>query len=154
MTAGLRKRIFKIKTEEEFWVTAHGIFDYQKKNNQLYKEFVTLLGREQGTAGGYGDIQFLPVEFFRNHKILAGEKPVETIFESSGTTGVIPGKHYVSELKLYEESFSTGFNLFYGDPADYLIIALLPSYTERERSSLVYMADKLTKKPQSSKRVL
>jgi phenylacetate-coenzyme A ligase PaaK-like adenylate-forming protein len=149
MTAELRKRIFNIKTEEEFWVTARGIFDYQKSNNKVYREFVSLLGRERGTIGSFGDIHFLPVEFFRNHKILAGEKPVETIFESSGTTGVIPGKHYVSELKLYEESFTTGFNLFYGNPADYLIIALLPSYTERERSSLVYMADKLIKKSRS-----
>ena len=67
------------------------------------------------------------------------------VFESSGTTGVSPGRHFVSDLALYERSFFKTFRLFYGDPGDYLI-ALLPSYTEREGSSLVYMADKLIKK--------
>ena len=68
------------------------------------------------------------------------------IFESSGTTGVTPGKHFVCDLKLYETSFVKTFRLFYGEPEDYLIIALLPSYTDRVSSSLVYMADKLIKK--------
>ena len=68
------------------------------------------------------------------------------IFESSGTTGVTPGRHFVNDLSLYEESFLKTFRLFYGDPEEYLIAALLPSYTEREGSSLVYMADKLIKK--------
>jgi hypothetical protein len=149
MTAALKERIFNLKTEEDFWEATRGIFDYQIANNGVYKEFATLLRRERGKGGNYLEIPFLPVEFFRNHIILAGERAVETIFESSGTTGDIPGKHYVSELNLYEESFSTAFSLFYGDPSDYIIIALLPSYTEREGSSLVYMADKLIKKSRS-----
>jgi phenylacetate-coenzyme A ligase PaaK-like adenylate-forming protein len=74
---------------------------------------------------------------------VSGDYQVEMIFESSGTTGVIPGKHFVSDLKLYEESFFRSFSLFYGQPEEYLISALLPSYTEREGSSLVYMADHL-----------
>jgi hypothetical protein len=146
MTAALRERIFNIRSEEDFWETSRRIFDYQITSNQLYKEFVSLLGKAGKTAGSYNDMTFLPVEFFRNHKIISGERSVEAVFESSGTTGVIPGRHYVSDLELYEESFSKAFRLFYGDPADYLIIALLPSYTEREGSSLVYMADKLIKR--------
>jgi hypothetical protein len=74
------------------------------------------------------------------------------IFESSGTAGITPGKHYVSDLALYERSFLKSFRMFYGEPVEYLIIALLPSYTERGGSSLVYMADKLIKEshhPQS-----
>jgi phenylacetate-coenzyme A ligase PaaK-like adenylate-forming protein len=70
---------------------------------------------------------------------------VETIFESSGTAGVIPGKNFVNDLSIYDESFIKSFNLFYGDPGEYLIAALLPSYIERGGSSLVYMADKLIK---------
>jgi phenylacetate-coenzyme A ligase PaaK-like adenylate-forming protein len=89
------------------------------------------------------EIPFIPVEFFRNHKIVSGDYQVEMIFESSGTTGVIPGKHFVNDLKLYEESFFRSFCLFYGQPEENLILALLPSYTEREGSSLVYMADHL-----------
>jgi phenylacetate-coenzyme A ligase PaaK-like adenylate-forming protein len=67
------------------------------------------------------------------------------IFESSGTTGVNPGKHFVTDLSLYEESFLTTFRIFYGNPEEFLITALLPSYTDRAGSSLVYMADKLIK---------
>ena len=44
-----------------------------------------------------------------------------------------------------EKSFLGGFRQFYGKPEDYVILALLPSYLEREGSSLVYMADRLIK---------
>jgi hypothetical protein len=145
MNRGIQDSIFRIKTQEDFWETTLGIFNYQYRNNKIYNEFVTLLGRGDGLVRTIADIPFLPVEFFRNHKIITGEKPVEMIFESSGTTGVIPGRHYICDLKLYEASFMRTFRLFYGEPEDYLIIALLPSYSEREGSSLVYMADKLIK---------
>ena len=121
------------------------VYNHQSINNRVFKEFITFLGRDRSTVNNAGDIPFLPVEFFRNHRIIAGEGPVEIIFESSGTTGITPGKHYVSDLALYERSFLKSFRMFYGDPADYLIIALLPSYTERGGSSLAYMADKLIK---------
>jgi hypothetical protein len=146
MTAPLKDRIFNIETQEDFWGQALEIFNYQYGNNKIYKEFVTLLGRERGKVNSVSEIPFLPVEFFRNHKIITSDRPVETIFESSGTTGVTPGRHYVTDLNLYEESFFKTFRLFYGDPESYLIIALLPSYTERESSSLAYMADKLIRK--------
>jgi hypothetical protein len=35
--------------------------------------------------------------------------------------------------------------LFYGNPKEYCVLALLPSYLEREDSSLVYMVNKLIK---------
>jgi hypothetical protein len=143
MITSLQDSIFNIKTEEDFWEATLGVFNYQLANNRLYKEFAALLGKEITQAGLLADIPFLPVEFFRNHKIVTGERPVEMVFESSGTTGVTPGKHYVTDLRLYETGFLNTFRLFYGDPKDYLIIALLPSYTEREGSSLVYMADRL-----------
>ena len=135
--------IFNIGTQEDFRETALGVFKYQFGNNQLYREFVTFLGRDPDQVQSLSEIPFLPVEFFRNHKIITGKRRVETVFESSGTSGVKPGRHYVSDLKLYERSFLKAFRLFYSDPRSYVIIALLPSYTEREGSSLVYMADKL-----------
>jgi len=146
MIAELQDSIFNIKTHTDFWEATLTVFNYQYNNNKVYKEFVSLLGRDLTSVKAHSDIPFLPVEFFRNHKIISGERPVEAIFESSGTIGVIPGKHFVSDLKLYETSFEKSFNLFYGKPEDYMIIALLPSYTEREGSSLVYMADKLINK--------
>jgi phenylacetate-coenzyme A ligase PaaK-like adenylate-forming protein len=146
MIAGIQDSIFRIRTKSDFLSLTLNVFAYQYNNNKVYKEFVTLLGKDPVSVKAFSDIPFLPVELFRNHKIISGERPVEIIFESSGTTGVIPGRHYVNDLKLYERSFEEAFSLFYGDPENYLIIALLPSYTEREGSSLVYMADKLIRK--------
>lgn len=145
MRTDLRKRIFNIHNENDFLKTALEVFNYQYNKNAVYQAFTKALGKTPGSVSTLESIPFLPVEFFRNHKVVTGSFPIEKIFESSGTTGVTPGKHYVSDLSLYEESFLKTFHLFYGDPKGYLILARLPSYTEREGSSLVYMADTLIK---------
>lgn len=88
-------------------------------------------------------IPFLPIKFFKKTEIYAPGQQVEKIFTSSGTTGSTTSKHFITDLSIYEESFSKAFELFYGDIKEYIILALLPSYLEREGSSLVYMADKL-----------
>ncbi|MCE5346816.1 MAG: acyltransferase [Bacteroidales bacterium] len=145
MKADFRNRIFGINSLTGFREIALEIFNYQLDKNIVYHEFITNLGRNRKAVKTISDIPFLPVEFFRNKKIVTGDLPVEMIFESSGTAGVVPGKHFVNNLGLYEESFTKAFRMFYGDPGEYLIAALLPSYTERKGSSLVYMADKLIK---------
>jgi hypothetical protein len=146
----LRKRIFNIKSNNDFQETALQIFNYQFNNNAVYRDFIISLGRNLSEVRTTCDIPFLPVEFFRNHKIVTGNLPVEMIFESSGTTGFLPGKHFINDLGLYEESFLNSFRLFYGEPEKYLIATLLPSYTERKGSSLVYMADYLIQRSQHS----
>lgn len=142
----LRKRIFNIKSYSDFRETALQIFNYQFNNNAVYHDFVISLGKNPAEIRTPSDIPFMPVEFFRNHKIVTGDLPVEMIFESSGTTGFAPGKHFINDLGLYEESFLKSFRLFYGEPEKFLIAALLPSYTERSGSSLVYMADNLIRR--------
>jgi phenylacetate-coenzyme A ligase PaaK-like adenylate-forming protein len=142
----LQKRIFRIKSKTEFWDTALEIFNYQYRYNIVYQDFIKSLGKDISKIKSPDEIPFLPVEFFRNHKIISGALSVEMIFESSGTTGIVPGKHFVNDLLLYEESFLGSFRQFYGDPEQFLIAALLPSYTEREGSSLVYMADNLIRR--------
>jgi len=142
----LQKKVFNIKGQTDFLETALEIFNYQYNNNLLYHDFVISLGKDPSKILTLFEIPFLPVEFFRNHKITTGDLRVEKIFESSGTTGDSPGRHFVNDLSLYEESFMKTFTLFYGEPEEYLIAVLLPSYIEREGSSLVYMADSLIKK--------
>lgn len=144
----LRKRIFNIKSYSEFREDALLIFNYQFNNNAVYHDFIISLGKNPSDVRTPSDIPFLPVEFFRNHRIVSGNLPVEMIFESSGTTGLAAGKHFINDLSLYEESFLKSFELFYGGPEKYLIAALLPSYTERKGSSLVYMADNLIRRSQ------
>jgi phenylacetate-coenzyme A ligase PaaK-like adenylate-forming protein len=145
MKPGLANKIFNIKDQKDFCEKALEIFNYQYDNNPVYNEFSKSLRKSNKGVKSFTDIPFLPVEFFRNHRIITGNLSVEKIFESSGTTGITPGKHFLTDLSLYEESFLKAFTLFYGDPREYLIAALLPSYTEREGSSLVYMADVLIK---------
>ena len=145
MSIPLRNRIFNINNQEAFLSTVIEVFHNQHNKNIVYQSFINNLRINPENIETLETLPFLPIEFFRNHKIVTGSLPVEIIFESSGTTGVNPGKNFVNDLSLYNESFLKAFNLFYGDPGEYLIAALLPSYTEREGSSLVYMADKLIK---------
>jgi phenylacetate-coenzyme A ligase PaaK-like adenylate-forming protein len=140
----LRDRIFSISSEIDFLEASLKVFDYQFNKNEVYKSFVRNLGKDNCSFQNPVQIPFLPVEFFRDHKIVSGTEPIQVIFESSGTTGSSnPGRHYVTDLNLYEESFLRSFRIFYGEPDEFIILALLPSYTERKTSSLVYMADKL-----------
>lgn len=146
MTSRFREKIFSIKDDADFYGIAMDIFRLQYRKNVIYRSFLDHLGKNPGNVNGIETIPFLPVEFFRSQTIITGMVKVEMIFQSSGTAGMIPGRHFVKDLSLYEESFLRTFNLFYGDPEDYLIMALLPSYVERCGSSLVYMAEKLIEK--------
>ena len=93
-------------------------------------------------------IPFLPIEFFKSNTILTKDKTAQITFSSSGTTGQQHSQHHIADLSIYEDSFRLSFNYFYGSPKDYRILALLPSYLEREDSSLVYMCNQLIKDSQ------
>ena len=86
------------------------------------------------------EITYLPIEFFKSKEIKTGLFEPQTTFTSSSTTGKGVSKHFIKDISNYEKSFRTGFEIFYGDVSNYLILALLPSYLEREGSSLIYMA--------------
>jgi phenylacetate-coenzyme A ligase PaaK-like adenylate-forming protein len=77
--------------------------------------------------------------------VVSNTNLIQTTFSSSGTTGMITSKHLVTDVSLYEESYRKGFAEFYGNIEDYAILALLPSYLEREGSSLIYMVEDLIK---------
>ena len=121
---------------DQFWEISKLIFNWQAAHNPVYKQWVEL---NKSSA-----IAFLPISFFKTQDVFIGEKPIH-LFESSGTTKDVKSNHWVQDISLYEASFLKGFKLFYGNPSDYCIIGLLPSYLERKHSSLVYMVDKLIK---------
>jgi hypothetical protein len=98
------------------------------------------------TVDSIEKIPYLPISFFKTHEVKTTGFKEEIIFESSGTTGANTSRHYVKSAVLYKESFLKCFNLFYGNPSQWCILALLPGYLERENSSLVYMADHLVQK--------
>ena len=146
MNRKLRNRIFKIKNKKEFDDLALDVFKYQSVNNIIYKEYITALDIIPPSIKSPEEIPFLPVSFFKDHKVVTGTNVSQIVFESSGTSGINTSRHYVSDLSIYQDSFINGFTYFYGDPADYLITALLPSYTERENSSLIFMMNSLINK--------
>ncbi len=139
-------RLLSIKDESDFEKLALDVFLYQAQYNKIYSEFIKGLGIQQEKIKNVSEIPFLPVEFFKTHKILAGDENFERIFTSSGTTGEQSSKHFVKELQLYEDVFTNIFTQFYGDPSAYTILALLPSYLEREGSSLIYLMENLISK--------
>ena len=137
------ERIFSIGSSTEFEELALEIFRFQSRHNPVYRRYLELMKTLPEKVLEITSIPFLPVEFFRTHTILSGNRKPEVVFESSGTTRVDKSKHFVADTSLYRESFARGFRLFYGNPEDYCILALLPSYIDRTDSSLVYMAEHL-----------
>ena len=146
MKPEMTERIFDIKDHDAFGDIALDILRLQSAGNKVYSEFLKSLRVDPLRVKSVTQIPFLPVEFFKSHKVITGTRSHLKIFESSGTTGTVSGRHYVVDPGLYEKSFVKTFSLFYGEPAGYMIAALLPSYTERGNSSLVYMMDNLIKK--------
>lgn len=136
--------IFSISSELDFNNLALSIFNYQYRNNRVYSAFIKSLNIETQAISHYTKIPFLPIELFKSQDIICNEKRDEFIvFTSSSTTAQVPSKHIVSDISIYEKSFTKGFELAYGRPSDLVILALLPNYLERKGSSLVYMFDKL-----------
>lgn len=141
----LQNAIFNISNQEQFETLALQVFKYQFENNPVYRSYCDLLFKNPSDTKRIEDIPFLPIQFFKTHQVITGEKEPDIIFSSSGTTGSTTSKHYVHDLKLYEQSFTKAFELQYGQPTDYVILGLLPSYLERTGSSLIYMVNHFIK---------
>lgn len=121
------------------------IFRYQYTQNPVYRQYADAVGRTPSTVDSIYQIPFLPIRFFKSHSVQNGSFEPEVVFESSGTTGENTSRHYIKETILYKEVFSKIFRLFFGEPSNWCILGLLPSYLERSNSSLVYMVDELIK---------
>lgn len=131
------------KEDFDFKDTALALFEYQYKHNTIYRQYTDALKKNKVKT--IEDIPFLPIHFFKTHRVGTCKK-YQTCFESSGTTHAIPSKHYIYDLEVYKKSLTQGFENRFGALSDYLIIALLPSYLNKKNSSLVYMANEWMKK--------
>lgn len=143
----LRKRVFSILNQQEFEELSLEIFRKQATELEIYRTFLKHLRVDPSQVKTIDRIPFLPIEFFKSQSLIwpATERP-EIVFTSSGTTGMQTSRHPVLDLEWYKESYLQTFQIFYGDVDDWTILALLPSYQEREGSSLIYMADDLIRK--------
>lgn len=144
-----RQEVFAIDNEESFAKIALQAFQFQAEHNHIYSQFVSGLGIDPASITTVEQIPFLPISFFKNHAVLSSAEPIQVTFTSSGTTGMITSSHGVTDPLWYEESFRRAFQLFYGDIKDYCVLALLPSYLEREGSSLIYMVRDLIEQSQN-----
>lgn len=140
----LADKVFSVN-DSSFESVALEVFRFQYEGIRVYRAFCDSFGRDPETVSRLSDIPFLPVEFFKHHRLIAEGRTAQKVFQSSGTTGSVPSMHEVADLSVYERSFMNGFRLFYGEPIDYVLLALLPSYMERSNSSLIYMAEHLMK---------
>ena len=140
----LEKRIFDA-SPANFKDLALELFHFQYRHNDIYRQFCDSLKVDIGKVDSLQSLPFLPISFFKTHRVVTTDFNEAAVFESSGTTQTISSKHYIKELSLYSQSFNRGFNKFYGEPAKKCILGLLPSYLERKNSSLVMMVDALIK---------
>ena len=145
----IEKRTFELNLnsnsyEANFNTLALQAFHYQYSSNSIYRSYVSTLKLDVEKINHYTHIPFLPIQFFKSHKVTCNNNGKEQlIFLSSATTGEIRSKHYIHDVSLYEKSFLSTFKKFYGNPNEYCILALLPNYLEKGDSSLVYMFNRL-----------
>lgn len=140
-----KEQVFSISNNAQFNATALQVFRHQAANCAVYAKFIEGLKVDATKVDRVEQIPFLPVEFFKSHPVVSNNNDIENTFSSSGTTGITTSRHLVTDVSWYVESFRRAFRLFYGDIENYTLLALLPSYLEREGSSLIYMADDLIK---------
>src|SRR5690625_658181 len=136
-----KEEIFSIENSSDFENVALKVFRFQAKNNLTYKKFIEHLNVNPENVDSIEKIPFLPIQFFKTHKIITAGQEVEKIFTSSGTTGSLTSKHLVSDLSFYTESLIHSFKYFYGDWIGYLLFSWLRSYLEGEGSRLIDMVE-------------
>jgi hypothetical protein len=146
----MQETIFNIKSNEQFTKAALEVFKHQFKNNKVYRSFCDLINKHPSDVTKIAQIPFLPIQFFKLRVVLSSTEKVEETFTSSGTTGSITSKHFVTDINFYKQSYLNGFAHFYGNIEEYTVLALLPNYLERNGSSLVFMVDDLIAKSKNS----
>ncbi len=128
-----------------FWEECLHTFRFQYAQNPVYRQWCDLTGVDASAIKTQTAIPALPISFFKTHTVTTTHFDPETVFESSGTTKTNTSRHLVKDTSLYRRSFLEAFTLFYGNVKDWCILGLLPSYLERQHSSLVMMVDELIK---------
>ncbi|MFI3292162.1 MAG: acyltransferase [Rikenellaceae bacterium] len=136
-------RIWNISSDAEFETITLETFLFQAHNCPPYGQYLQLIGCNPNDVKHIEEIPYLPIELFKTHDIYSAKSTPQAIFTSSSTTGQGVARHMMAYLSDYESAFTLAFKHFYGDPSQWSIYGLLPSYLEREGSSLIYMVDRL-----------
>lgn len=137
--------VFQIQHENDFNNLCLEVFQIHAQYNSVYKEFLRWIKTNPDQVDTIEKIPFLPIQFFKSHKVGLPAEHHDLVFKSSGTTGTKRSQHFVYDQNVYIQSFFRCFETFYGAPQEYHIFGLLPSYLEQGDSSLVFMVDHLIK---------
>jgi hypothetical protein len=143
-----KQKLLRLQSDH-FEEIALEVFQFQAQYNPVYKKYIQVLGRNPEQIHQITEIPFLPIEFFKTQEVLTNAPEIQQVFESSGTTGQIRSRHLVADTHFYEVLSKQIFESFYGKLTDFHVLALLPSYLERQTSSLVFMADFFIRESQS-----
>ena len=127
----LKSGIFAFEELEMF------IFGFQKKTNTTYHSFCQTSNLIK---------PYLPISAFKSSKIVSFAEDATGYFESSGTTMQNTSRHYFRTKELYHQVSLKIFEDQFGKITDLVILALLPNYLEKSRSSLVDMVTMLMEK--------
>lgn len=133
-------RIFREQPPDEFNALCMDLFSFQFDQNLVYRQYCELTGKTPDQVTRFQQIPFLPIEFYKSHRVAVFPDGEQFVFHSSGTTGDLPSTHYIFNPALYRESILRSFHLFYGHPEQYCFAVLTPTPEERPDSSLAFMA--------------
>jgi len=125
------------------------LFRFQAEHNLIYKKYLTYLGVNPKVIDSVNMIPFLPITFFKDNTVVTGDWKEEHTFLSSATSGQNQSRHLVYSLEHYLHNAERIFEQFYGPISNYHFFALLPSYLERQGSSLIAMVDYFIRRSQS-----
>ncbi|MCA6075202.1 acyl transferase [Fulvivirga sedimenti] len=126
------------------------VFHLQAGQNPVYRAFLHYLGVNPTNITQIHQVPFMPVEFFKQHRIATGNWEEKEVFTSSGTTGMRVSQHFIEDPGFYLRHSLQIFESFYGAVTDYHILALLPGYLEREGSSLIAMVQYFIERSEDS----
>lgn len=135
-----KSQLYRVN-EKSFGNIALELFSFQAINNPVYHSYLHHLGFSFKRLSSTADIPFMPISFFKQHAVKTGAWSDEVIFSSSGTTGEKTSSHHIADLQFYLQHAEKCFSHSFGPLTDYHFLALLPSYLERNNSSLVAMMD-------------
>lgn len=117
------------------------LFRFQAQHNLIYRSFLQHLRTDVLSVDSLEKIPFMPISFFKEHDVQTGHWTPEIVFTSSSTTGTGVSRHPVASLQFYLDHATRCFEYFFGPLTNFHFLALLPSYMERQGSSLIAMMD-------------
>jgi len=99
----------------DFDILALQLFRFQALHNDIYRSYLNHRQVDISAVKNLCQIPYLPISFFKSHKVISGpgEDFVE-FFSSSGTTGNITSRHFIWSESFYLDHAVRIFENEYG----------------------------------------